>query len=100
METKDIVILVAVATMAIGPILVIGERLKSDRGIGARAIQFCAVIMVVPMILILALYDVLSSETSAALIGALTGYLLSGVGSFEPARKKKTSPETHNTSDI
>lgn len=89
MPTKEIVVLVAVAIMALGPLLVLCERIRSGRGLGARAIQFCAVVMIVPLILILALFDILSKETCAALIGALTGYLLSGIGSFEPSGRKR-----------
>ena len=93
MSTKDIVILVAVGVMALGPILLWIERLHSGRGIGARAIQFCAVVMIIPVILILSLVDILSKETSATLIGALTGYLLSGVGSFDPSGVKKNKEQ-------
>jgi len=68
-----------------------GELLK--RGIGARTIQFAAVILIVPGIFILALERVLPSDTVGALLGALTGYLLSGLGRFKPTRRAKPSRE-------
>ena len=97
MPTKEIIALVAVGIMVLAPLLVMAERIKSGKGIGARAIQFCSVVMIVPLILILALFDVLSKETSAALIGALTGYLLSGVGGYDPARKKIGGASSDNS---
>jgi hypothetical protein len=40
------------------------------------------------MILVLALQKILSSETTATLIGALIGYVLSGIGDFRPEGKE------------
>jgi hypothetical protein len=39
-----------------------------------------------PIILILALEDVLGNQTTAALIGAIVGYVLSGIGKDEPTK--------------
>lgn len=89
MQTMDIVELIAAGIMALCMLLVIIERLWSGRGIGARAIQFLAVGLVIPSILILALEEKLATETTAALIGALTGYLLSGIGIWEFTEKPK-----------
>jgi|SRR5215831_17276104 len=52
--------------------------------INPRHIQFISVGLIVPTILILGLEKVLTSETSATLIGGLAGYLLSGIGKYEP----------------
>jgi hypothetical protein len=49
-----------------------------------RHIQFVSVCLIVPTILILGLEKVLTSETSATLIGGLAGYLLSNLGKYEP----------------
>jgi hypothetical protein len=54
------------------------------RSIGPRHIQFVSVCLIVPTILILGLEKVLTSETTATLIGGLAGYLLSGLGRYEP----------------
>ncbi|MEI7806571.1 MAG: hypothetical protein WCI56_14725 [Hyphomicrobiales bacterium] len=55
METKAIIELIAAVAIIVGPIAVIIERLIGDRGIGARAIQFATVVMLIPTIVILAL---------------------------------------------
>jgi hypothetical protein len=52
--------------------------------INPRHIQFVSVGLIVPTILILGLEKVLTSETTATLIGGLAGYLLSGIGRYEP----------------
>ena len=46
-------------------------------------IQFLAVVFVVPAIIILALEGVLGTESTAALLGAIVGYVLSGIGKDE-----------------
>src|SRR5256885_6352837 len=60
----------------------------SRSSIGTRHIQFVSVCLIVPTILILGLEQVLSKETTATLIGGLTGYLLSGLGRYEPPSPK------------
>lgn len=55
--------------------------------IGPRHIQFVSVCLIVPTILILGLEQVLSRETTATLIGGLSGYLLSGLGRYSPPPK-------------
>jgi len=62
---------------------------KGKTPIGPRHIQFVSVCLIVPTILILGLEKVLSSETSATLIGGLAGYLLSGIGKYEPPKLKE-----------
>jgi hypothetical protein len=81
--------------MFVGLIAVYAERLYTKKGIGARTIQITGVLLVVPLIGILALHGILEKQTTATLLGALTGYLLSGVGSYEPPKSKpKTKPNT------
>ena len=74
--------------MFVGVVAVYGERIYSKKGIGARTIQITGVLLIIPLIGILALHGILEKQTTATLIGALTGYMLSGVGSFEPSSKK------------
>ena len=57
--------------------------------IGPRHIQFVSVCLIVPTILILGLEKVLTSETTATLIGGLAGYLLSNIGKHEPEKNGK-----------
>lgn len=90
MKTIEIVELIASGVMLCGILGIVFFRLTSDKGLGVRAIQFVAVATIIPAILILALEKVLTGETTAALFGAITGYLLSGIGDFKP--KPDTSP--------
>ena len=47
MATKDIIEIIAVATMPIGLFAVMWHRIKMQRGLGARVIQFTAVVFVI-----------------------------------------------------
>ena len=77
--------------MASFPILVIVNRIKTGAGISARAIQFLTVGMLIPLILIAALEKVLEPSNVSTLIGALTGYVLSGIGEFKGITGPPTS---------
>jgi len=76
--------IVACVIMVGGVVGVFIERMRTKRGIGVRVIQFLTVTLVLPSILILALENVLSGQTTATLIGAIVGYILSGIGKDEP----------------
>jgi len=78
MDVRGIVELTAAAAIPIGVIGSIGYAVM--RGIGARTIQFAGAIMLVPIILILALEKTLEPATLGTVIGAVIGYLLSGIG--------------------
>ena len=93
MDTKNIVELIAGAAILVGPIAVIVERVVADRGIGARAIQFAAVVMLIPTIVILALERIIDAPTVGTLIGGLSGYLLSSIGEYRPDRKRGSDDE-------
>ncbi|WP_370194129.1 MULTISPECIES: hypothetical protein [Aurantimonas] len=88
-DLRAFIEIAAAAVFLLGPIGVIVERYKSKRGLGARAIQFCAVLMLIPAVLILALEKVLEPSTVGTLIGALTGYLLSGLGEYKPNQSRR-----------
>ena len=62
--------------------LLVWHQQSFDKGrtIEPRHIQFVSVCLIVPTILILGLVQWLSKETTATLLGGLTGYLLSGLG--------------------
>jgi hypothetical protein len=106
MEVKGVIELIAVAAMVLVPGAVILNRICAiicrvrPRGIGARVIQFTAVGMIIPLILITALEDKLSKEALGTIIGALTGYLLSGIGNYDSKEgagyKKGESNENNN----
>jgi predicted transporter len=59
------------------------ERIWRNRGIDVRVIQFLTIVLIIPVILILALEDILNGQTTAALIGIVIGYILSGIGKNE-----------------
>lgn len=88
MELKTILEVTAVAIMVAGVIGLFVERIWRKRGIGVRVIQLLTVILVLPVVLILALEGILKGETVATLIGAVVGYILSGIGKDEPNKKE------------
>ena len=63
-----------IAVMGTG--FVLAERLISRRSLDLRAIQFLALIMFAPLILIMALEHVIDGGAAAALVGAIAGFLL------------------------
>lgn len=79
--------IVACTVMVLGLLGVFYERYRSKRGIGVRVIQLLTVTLVLPTILILSLENVLTGQTTATLIGAVVGYILSGIGKDEGAAK-------------
>ena len=93
-ESKGIPSLPWVVEMFASGVMLVGvfgafwslKKAKTLHGtaIGPRHIQFVSVCLIVPTILILGLEKVLTSETTATLIGGLAGYLLSGLGTYEP----------------
>lgn len=79
--------IIEIGCIIIMPLTLIGiivHRIILRKGIGARSIQFLAVGFIFPTILILAEETILSAEATAALIGVLAGYLLSGIEKYEP----------------
>ena len=69
--------------MLFGVLCLFYNRHKTGKGLGARVIQFTGVLLVVPLIGILALEGKLEAQTTGTVIGALLGYLLSGISSFD-----------------
>ena len=90
MEVKHIIELALVAIMILGLIALFINRWQLKKGLGARIIQFTGVLLVVPLIGILALEGVLEAQTTGTVIGALLGYLLSGISNYDSS--------THNGS--
>lgn len=72
---KTIIELGAGFIMIGGTIAVFAERFIHNKAIGVRAIQFLTIILLIPAILILALENILNTETVSALLGALIGYI-------------------------
>lgn len=83
MEMKIIIEAVSCLVMLGGLIGIFIERSRSKRGIGVRVIQFLTITLLLPIILILSLEGILSDQTVATLLGAVVGYILSGIGKDE-----------------
>ena len=80
--------------MFIGLIAVFHNRARLKRGIGGRAIQSLAVILIVPSIIVLTVLGIFGSDTAAALLGALIGYVLSGLSDFEKEKTKRNADKS------
>lgn len=52
--------------------------IKQNAIIGFKAIQFLAIVFVLPLLIILGLHNVLGRETISTLLGVVVGYALSG----------------------
>lgn len=74
---------VAALIMIGGTIGIFVDRWRTKRGIGVRVIQFLAVVMLLPIVFILALRGILSDASVGTLLGAVAGYILSGIGKDE-----------------
>lgn len=83
MDTKSTIELILAGIMVLGLIALFINRYQLKKGIGARVIQYTGVVLVVPLIGILALESVLDKQTTGTVIGALLGYLLSGISNFD-----------------
>ena len=57
-----------------------GQAKETKVRVRRRTVQFLAVSFIIPMVLILALSEILQPETLATLLGTLFGYVLSGIG--------------------
>jgi hypothetical protein len=85
MTTKDWVELIAVATGPFGLLLLMVQRLKTGKSIGARVVQFATVILLFPIILVLGLEKIIDSATIGTMLGGVAGFVLSRVGEYTPA---------------
>jgi len=82
---QGITIILSFIVIFIGLFGIFHNRLKGNQSsIGARVTQFSTVILAVPAIIIVAALGVIQGETIAALLGSLLGYVLSGVGEYQP----------------
>jgi hypothetical protein len=51
--------------------------MKQKLTLGVRAIQFLSIVFVLPLLLILGLFNILGRETIGVIIGVIVGYVLS-----------------------
>lgn len=73
--------IIAALTIPIAIAAIMYQRIQQGGAISVRTIQVLAIAVLAPLILILGLERVLEPSAVGALIGALLGYLLSGIGS-------------------
>jgi hypothetical protein len=81
-----------VLVMIVGIVGTLYHRIRMEFGIGNRAIQLVGICLVIPTVLILGLEDKISKENMGTILGAIIGYVLSGIGS--PDQKKKSRGAT------
>jgi hypothetical protein len=89
-DVRGVVELGAIAAIFVGLCGTIW--IGANRGIGPRMIQFAGAIMLVPVILILALEKLLETSTLGTVIGAVIGYLLSGISEATASRPNPPPP--------
>ena len=87
METNTVIVISCLIIMVVGLICIFVERFIRKKGFGVRIIQFLAIVLLIPAIIILAIQEILQSETIATLFGAIIGYVLSGIGKDENSGK-------------
>lgn len=98
-SATGIIELIAAATMLVGMLGAILLQWKlvakasTNWSFDVRVIQFVAVILVIPAIVILSLEKILTSETTATLVGALIGYMFSGLGELKSQQSRPKDPE-------
>lgn len=54
--------------------------IKQKATLGNKTIQFAAIVLVLPLVLILGLFSILRQETIGVIIGVIIGYVLSNFG--------------------
>jgi|GEM_PF-2375578 len=72
--------IIAALTIPLAIAAIMYQRSQQGGAISIRTIQIMAIAVMAPLILILGLERVLEPSAVGALIGALLGYLLSGIG--------------------
>jgi hypothetical protein len=82
--------------MLIGIVGTLYHRIHGEYGIGDRAIQFVGICLVIPTVLILGLEDKISRENMGTILGAIIGYVLSGIGGPAERNKKDDKPKNGN----
>lgn len=79
---------ILVGTSLVGVLVFLITRWQQKKGIGVRAIQFTALLLLVPLATLLALRGIIGSEAIATLFGAIAGYVLATIGETDKADGK------------
>lgn len=72
--------LIGVLTMAGGLGGIFYLIIKQKIPLGIKIIQFLSIIFVLPLLLVLGIFNVLGKETIGTIVGVVVGYVLSGSG--------------------
>ncbi len=80
MQWQWLIGLVAVLIMAGGLAVMYYLIMNQKVAFGARAIQFLAIVLILPLLLILGMFNILGRETIGTVIGVIVGFVLSGFG--------------------
>jgi hypothetical protein len=80
---EAIVILWLLIVSLIVALAIIDNRSQADKGIGVRAIQFLAISIFIPAIVILSLFNKIDQSSTGTLLGVIAGYLLSNIAEFK-----------------
>lgn len=75
MEARHFIELAALAVVAIAVVAVVFQRVKVNKGIGIRAIQFVAIPSLLSVLVILGLENLLEKSTIAAILAGIAGYV-------------------------
>ncbi|MGB6431659.1 MAG: hypothetical protein WBF06_13820 [Candidatus Acidiferrales bacterium] len=67
----------------IGAVGGIWNRLKLNKGIGIRFIQYLGLTVLVPLVVLLSLEDRISQEMTGAIVATAVGAVLAGIGKEE-----------------
>ena len=79
--TKSVVEYAFIVIMLVGAVGGIINRLRINRGIGLRFIQFLGLTILVPVVALLSLEERISQEMTGAIVAAAIGGVLAGIGS-------------------
>ena len=80
LDAKFWVEIIAALTVPIAFIGVIFHRIKSEMGMGYRSLQFLAIGVVCPVVLVLAMESRLEGQAVAAIFGGVVAYLFASGG--------------------
>ncbi len=78
MQVQFFLGLLAVLIMAGGLGGIFYLVIKQNAAIGNKTIQFLAVVFVLPLLLVLGIFNVLHAEGIGTIIGVIVGYVLTG----------------------
>lgn len=88
--------LIAALTMLAVIVGVLIERVVIKRGIGVRSIQFVAIGMLPPLLLVLALEEKSDKSAIFAVIGALVGYIFANIANHDARNAENDIPKNPN----